>query len=106
MNTQVKKAILIFGGGIVLFWAFKTIFPIGGKSKSKKSSKTSSKTDEKTRNALVVLKAYREAQKAGENKAFLDEMNVEFAKEFQLRVMTDKGSGKLFVSDLEGNKVI
>lgn len=106
MNIQTKKAILIFGGGLLLFWTLKTFFPVG-KTKSKKSSRSSSKgADEKTRNAVVVLKAYGEAKKAGESKAFLDEMNVEFAKEFKLRVMTDKGSGKLFVSDLEGNKVI
>lgn len=107
MNTQIKKAILIFGGGLILFWAFKSVFPVG-KSKSKKGSRSTSKggIDEKTRNAIVVLKAYGEAKKAGESKAFLDEMNAEFAKEFKLRVMTDKGSGKLFVTDLEGNKIV
>jgi hypothetical protein len=33
-------------------------------------------------------------------------MNSEFSKEYQLKVYTDKGSGKLFVADNEGNKVI
>jgi hypothetical protein len=33
-------------------------------------------------------------------------MNAEFSKEYQLKVYTDKGTGKLFVADLEGNKVI
>jgi hypothetical protein len=52
------------------------------------------------------LKAYSDAKKAGENKTFLDEMNAEFAKEFKLKVYTDKGSGRLFAADLEGNKIL
>jgi len=32
-------------------------------------------------------------------------MNAEFAKEFGLRVYVNKGDGKLFVADLEGNKI-
>lgn len=107
MNTNLKKALLIFGGGLVLFWAFKKIRPLGGKSKSSKSSK-SEKTvsDEDKKNAVIVLRAYKAAQKAGENKAFLDEMNAEFAREYKLKVYTDKGSGNLFAADLEGNKIL
>ena len=107
MNTNLKKALLIFGGGLVLFWAFKKIRPLGGKTKSSKSSK-SEKTvsDEDKKNAVIVLRAYKAAQKAGENKAFLDEMNAEFAREYKLKVYTDKGSGTLFAADLEGNKIL
>lgn len=107
MNTNLKKALLIFGGGLVLFWAFKKIRPLGGKTKSSKSSK-SEKTvsDEDKKNAVIVLRAYKAAQKAGENKAFLDEMNAEFAREYKLKVYTDKGSGNLFAADLEGNKIL
>lgn len=108
MNTNVKKALLIFGGGLIIFWAFRKIKPIGGAKTSKKSSKLESnsvsKEDEK--NAVLVLTAYKDAKKAGESKAFLDEMNAEFAKEYKLRVYIDKGTNKLFVADLEGNKVI
>lgn len=108
MNTNLKKAILIFGGGLVLFWAFKKIRPFGGKSKSSKSSSKSEKvaSDEEKKNAVVILRAYKAAQKAGENKAFLDEMNAEFAREYKLKVYTDKGSGNLFAADLEGNKIL
>ena len=28
MNPNLKKALLIFGGGLLLFWAFKKIRPI------------------------------------------------------------------------------
>jgi hypothetical protein len=106
MNTNLKKALLIFGGGFILFWAFKKIKPIGGSVKSKKSEESKSLSDSDKKNAAIVLTAYKDAKKAGESKAFLDEMNSEFAKEYQLRVYTDKGTGKLFVADLDGNKVI
>ena len=107
MNTNLKKILLIFGGGIVLFWAFKKIRPFGGKS-SKKSSKSESKSASEAdkKNAAIVLTAYKEAKKAGESKAFLDEMNLEFMKEYGMKVYTEKGSGKLFVADKEGNKII
>lgn len=104
MNTNLKKAILIFGGGFIVYWAFKKIMPIGGKRKSKKKEDTAPPADKK--NAVIALKAYTEAKKAGESKQFLDEMNSEFAKEYKLKVYTDKGSGKLFAADLDGNKII
>ena len=108
MNTNLKKILLIFGGGIVLYWAFKKIKPIGGSKKSSKSSKSEPKvaSEEEKKNAVIILKAYSDAKKAGENKSFLDEMNAEFAKEFKLKVYTDKGSGRLFAADLEGNKIL
>jgi hypothetical protein len=107
MNPNLKKAILIFGGGLILFWAFTKISPIGKiKNKSKSKDDAPTANDEQKKNGLVILKAYSEAKKAGETKQFLDEMNAEFAKEYQLRVYTDKGSGKLFVADLEGNKIM
>ena len=108
MNTEVKKALLIFGGGIILFWAFKKIKPFGKTKGKKVSSKVSEKafSDEDRKNAATILTAYRAAQKAGESKSFLDEMNVEFAKQFRMKVYTEKGSGGLFVADLEGNKIM
>ena len=108
MNTNIKKVLLIFGGGLVLYWAFKKIKPIGGSKKSTKSTKSEPKatSEEDKKNAVIALKAYSDAKKAGENKSFLDEMNAEFAKEFKVKVYTDKGSGKLFAADLEGNKIL
>jgi hypothetical protein len=109
MNTNLKKVILIFGGGLLLFWAFKKIKPIGSKMKSSKSSSSSSSkiaSDDEKKNAVIILKAYTEAKKAGESKTFLDEMNAEFAREFKMKVYTDKGSGRLFAADLEGNKIL
>lgn len=106
MNTNTKKAILIFGGGLILFWAFTKIKPIGSKSKSIKKSESKTFSEEDKKKANIVLTAYKAAQKAGESKSFLEDMNVEFAKEYGYKVYTDKGSGSLFVADLEGNKVL
>jgi hypothetical protein len=108
MNTNIKKIILIFGGGLLVYWAFKKIMPVEGKTKKSSSTVSESKvvSEEEAKNAAIVLTAYSEAQKAGESVSFLGEMNQEFAKEFGLRVHKDKGSGKLFASDLKGNKII
>jgi hypothetical protein len=106
MNTNIKKAILIFGGGLLLYWAFTKIKPIGSKSKSTIKSDVKSFSDEDIKKANIVLTAYKEAMKAGESKSFLEEMNVEFAKEFGSRVQVEKGSSKPFVADLDGNKVM
>ena len=107
MKPEIKKAILIFGGGIALYWIFQKMRPFVSKSKTKKSKLTkTAPSSGDLKNAAVVLTAYKSAKQAGENKASLDEMNVEFAKEYQLKVYTDKGSGKLCVADLQGNKVL
>lgn len=110
MNTNVKKLLLIFGGGFLLFWAFKKIKPIDVKKKSTSSSKSEASadgsSDEKMKNARICLKAYSEAKKAGESRDFLAEMNREFQKEYGLKVMPNKSNGKLFVSDTDGNKVL
>jgi hypothetical protein len=110
MNTNLKKAILIFGGGLFLFWAFKKIKPIDVKTTTKSDKDTSvsasgEPTEEQKANIPLVMKAYLEAKKAGESKQFLAEMNREFIKEYGLKVMSDKGSGKLFVADSNGSKV-
>jgi hypothetical protein len=110
MNTNVKKLLLIFGGGFLLFWAFKKIKPIDVKKKntSKVDSNASAdgNSEEKIKNAKICLKAFIEAKKAGESKEFLADMNREFSKEYGLKVMPNKSDGKLFIADLEGNKVI
>jgi hypothetical protein len=113
MNTNVKKILLIFGGGYLIYWAFTKIKPFGGKTKSKKSSSGDSMSsfsgesnDKQTKNAVMVLRAYKMAKKNGESKEFLSELNVETAKEFGLKVYTDKASGRCFVADLNGNKIL
>ena len=107
MNTNLKKAILIFGGGFVLYWAFTKIRPIGGSMKSSSSSGSAEKSfsGDQKKNAMAALQAYRAAKKNGESKQFLDELNQELAKEYGVRVYTDKTTGKCIATDLSGNKI-
>ena len=107
MNTNLKKALLIFGGGLVLYWAFTKIRPIGGGMKATKSSGSSDKSfsGDQRKNAMAALQAYRAAKRNGESKQFLDELNQELAKEYGVRVYTDKATGKCIATDLGGNKI-
>ena len=108
MNTDTKKIILIFGGAVLFYWAFKKLMPLGGSSKKSKStaSTKSAPSEEEVKNAAIVLSAYKSAQEAGESVSFLGDMNAEFAKEYGMRVHKDKGSGRLFAADLRGNKIM
>ena len=110
MNTNVKKALLVFGSGLLLYWAFTKIKPIDVKDNTKtnsdsKLSASGEEDDEKKKNVNLVMGAYMSAKKAGESKQFLAEMNREFISEYGLKVMSDKSNGKLFVADSKGNKV-
>ena len=108
MNTDIKKLILIFGGGIVLFWAFQKLKPIGV-SKSTKASKKSKKSQvspQQKKDAVIMLKAFTDAKSAGESGQFLSEMNQEFLSKYQMKVIGDKTTSKYIVVDTEGNKVI
>lgn len=107
MNTTLKKALLVFGGGFLLFMAFKRIRPMGGsyKKKSSGSSSKSTASSQQKKDAAIITKAYGDAMAAGENKAFLDEMNAEFSKTYKMRVVPNKATGKLMATDLGGNKI-
>jgi hypothetical protein len=112
MNSNLKKILLIFGGGYIIYWAFTKLRPIEGKATVKASSSNASTSeasfaggDSQKKNAMMVLRAYRMAKKNGESKEFLNDLNVETAKEFGMKVMTEKSSGKCFVVDLNGNKI-
>jgi hypothetical protein len=56
-------------------------------------------------NAEIVMNAYSEALKAGENPDNLTELNKELMKEFNMRCYLDK-SNKLVVCDSKGNTII
>jgi hypothetical protein len=109
MNTNLKKAILISLGGLFIYWAFTKIKPIDVKQEDKstdtKASASGESDEEQKKNINLVMGAYMSAKKAGESPQFLADMNREFLKEYGLKVMSDKGSGKSFVADSNGNKV-
>ena len=104
MNPNLKKFIIIFGAGVLLFVAFKRLRPYGVKGK-KSTSSTPDFTDEQKKNAMIVVTAYSDAVKDGKNKAFLDEMNAEFVKLYGMRVNSDKTSGTYIATDLQGNRI-
>lgn len=108
MNTDIKKLLLIFGGGLVIFWAFQKLKPIGGSKTSSKTGKKkkSENSPEQKKNAVIMLKAFTDAKSAGENSQFLNEMNQEFVSKYQMKVIGDKTTKKYIVVDTEGNKVI
>lgn len=100
MNTNVKRGILIFGGGYLLYFLFKKLKPIEGKSKKKKELKN------QLPNARTALAAYRAAVNDGQNTSFLNDMNIEFMKKFGLKVIPDKSSGTYIVVNQSGDKIL
>lgn len=108
MNTDIKKLILIFGGGLVIFWAFQKLKPIGSSKPTKSGKKKSSSepSPEKKKDAVIMLKAFTDAKSAGESGQFLSEMNQEFLSKYKMKVIGDKTTKKYIVVDIEGNKII
>jgi hypothetical protein len=100
MDNNIKKALLIFGGGVLVFMAFKYIKP----NKSKKTTSTKANVNVDKKNAQTVLTAYIDANNNGESKQFLNDMNTEFAKTYKMRVYVDKDGGA-FVTDLKGDRI-
>lgn len=113
MNDSSKKAVLIFAGGGLLFMLLKYVFKIkDDKEKQakveekKEEPKTVEENREKQKEAMVLKKAFTDAVRDKQPAKFLNEMNAEFAKTYQMKVHKSKSSGKLFVADLEGNVVL
>jgi len=117
MNDSAKKAILIFGGGALLFYLLKFVFKVKDekelKEKVEKQEKgeapvsldSDSKKD-KQKDALVLKKAFSDAIRDKQPAAFLNEMNAEFAKTYKMKVHRSKSTGKLFVADLSGKVIL
>jgi hypothetical protein len=124
MTSEHKKAILIFGVGILLFMVFKpkmkrvnattnlkvTDKEDDPKDRKKMSTPTMSKQDAQAnplaKNGFAALKAYIDAYNNGEPQSVLDELNREFAKEFKVKVYRRKSDGKLVVCDLNGKEIM
>jgi hypothetical protein len=124
MTSEQKKALFIFGAGILLFYILKP------KPKAKPDPSminfTQSEEEPKERGNMVeptidpkdfkkndqakpaygVLKAYISAYNNKEPQSVLDELNREFAKEFKLKVYRRKSDSKLVVCDLQGSEVL
>jgi hypothetical protein len=123
LTDKQKQAILMFGGGLLLFFLLK---PLIKKNTAKtnikvtdtvESPKDRKKVDTPTANAndlkdpivkssFGALKGYIDAYNNGETQSVLDELNREFAKEFKVKVYKRKSDGKFVVCDLEGKEIL
>jgi hypothetical protein len=128
MNDNMKKALLVFGGGALLFYVLRYVFKIKDDKEQEKieekkeenkpktlsadggeeefAGQSAKESREKQKNAIIIKKAFVDAIKDKQPKSFLNEMNAEFAKDFKMKVYKSKTSGKLFVADLQGNVII
>lgn len=109
MNDNLKKALIIFGGGFLLFWLFKD----KGIGKNKNNEKIDTPevdgkelANKQKANAFIALKAYIDAVNNRENDKALDELNREFAKELKVRVYKRSSDGVVVVSDLKGKVLL
>ena len=116
MSDAMKKALVVFGGGFLLFWLLKDSRLMGAtKKKDKGEAKDKIKSPEidpkqiknkAQANAYVALKAYVDAVNAGENAKALEDLNREFTKDLKVRVYRRSTDSKLVASDLDGNILI
>ena len=110
MNDNIKKALVVFGGGIALFWLFRDASWLKGKKKQEKlkapNIDPAELKNKKKANAFVALKAYIDAVNNRESDKVLDDLNREFAKELKVRVYKRSKDGVLVASDLNGNVII
>jgi hypothetical protein len=109
MNDNLKKAIIILGGGFILYWLFKD----KGMSDMKKDKKIDTPevdgkelANKNKANAFIALKAYIDAVNNRENDKALDELNREFAKELKVRVYKRSSDSVIVVSDLKGKVLL
>lgn len=124
LTYNQKKALLVFGASILLFWAIKpkrkrilasTNLNYADKEDSPKDRKKMDmptlnpkeiQGNEMAKNGFAALKGYISAYNNGEPQSVLDELNREFAKEFKVKVYRRKSDGKLVVCDLSGKEIL
>lgn len=123
MTDSLKKALLVFGGGFLLFWLFKPkvgnmkkIANGGAVSEDKPSERkplkepkvdpAAIKGNKKAQDAMLALTAYVKAYNAGETQSKLDELNKELSKEFGLTVFRRGLDNKIVVSNLSGKVIL
>lgn len=130
LSDNHKKALLIFGGALVIFLYIKnkrekkktepiaeppkkvdnfvSFIPEPEKRKkvlSPKMNPKDAKKNPKANDALKALKAYINAYNAKEPKSVLDELNDELVSEFGVKVCR-KSSGTFVVKDLTGKEIM
>jgi hypothetical protein len=123
MTDTTKKAILVFGGGMLLFLLFRPKMPnwkkfyAGGSVPEDKPNNrkplTEPKADpkelkgnEKAQNGMIALKAYILAYNAGEPQNELDKLNKELMSKYGLIVFRRGVDNKVVVADATGKVII
>lgn len=98
--TEIRNAVLIVLATFGILVLAKPKSKI--KSKYEKPKEANSK-DNEFENAIVAIKAYREAVKDGATTATLNELNRELIKEYDIRVI-DK-NGQLVATNRNGTAI-
>jgi hypothetical protein len=122
-NETIKKALLVFGSGFLLFLLLKPkkgnwkSFYEGGaipedkpeerkKLQEPKVDPKELKGNKKAQDGITVLKAYISAYNSGEPQRELDKLNEEIKKEYKLQVFRRGIDNKIVVADLSGKVII
>lgn len=106
MNKNLVKAVLMFGGGFLLFMLLKP------KQKETAEKKSATGSGEKMipaptpENAEIVMMAYSDALKNGEPSSRLTELNKEMMDEFGMRCYVDTKTNQLVVCDVKGDTIL
>jgi hypothetical protein len=105
MKENLIKAIIIFGGGYLVFSLFKPKKEKIAAEANKKTVSDSTNPPADIKNAEIVASAYAQALKAGETAQRLTELNKELMKEFGMRCFVSE-SNQLKVVDAKGNTIL
>lgn len=105
MNKSLVKAIMILGGGFLVYLLVKpkNAMPASSAEGEKKNFDNSVPAPN-PENAEIVKNAYTEALKNGEPPTRLTELNKECMKEFGMRCYVQEG--KVIVCDVKGETVL
>ena len=93
MDKSLKQGLLVFGGGLLLFWLIKPlVFPL--------STLDTAPVDALTQqNAQLAVDAYKRGVDAGENEDALKELNEYIHSQTQLRVQRRTDGSYVAVTD-------
>lgn len=106
MNKSLVKAIMILGGGFLVYLLVKpkNAPQAASSAEGEKKNFDNSVPAPNPENAEIVKNAYTEALKSGEPPARLTELNKECMKEFGMRCYVEEG--KVIVCDVKGQTVL